>query len=125
MNNFERKLDDKKRLTIPVEVRPEFTGGYLVLTKGYDNTLALYSQKYYEEVIEPALEGDFTDAESFRLNRQIQSSQSIMQMDAKQGRITIEQRFLEYAGIKKAINAFRVKTSGGKSYWAIEAGDAA
>ncbi|HUC20542.1 MAG TPA: hypothetical protein VMR98_03570, partial [Candidatus Polarisedimenticolaceae bacterium] len=97
MNNFERKLDDKKRLTIPVEVRPEFEGGYVVLTKGYDNTLALYSQKYWEEVIDPALEGDFRDVESFRLNRQIQSGQSRTHMDQKQGRITIEQRFLDYA----------------------------
>lgn len=121
MNNFERKLDDKKRLTIPVEIRSEFSKGYIVLTKGYDNTLALYSQEYWEKVIEPALEGDFRDVESFRLNRQIQSGQSIMNMDAKQGRITIEQRFLSYAGIKKSINAFRVKTAGGRSYWAIEA----
>jgi len=121
MNNFERKLDDKKRLTIPVEVRGEFKNGYIVLTKGYDQTLALYSQEYWEQVIEPALEGDFRDAESFRLNRQIQSSQSVMHMDAKQGRVTIEQRFLDYAGITKAVNAFRVKTTGGKSYWAIEA----
>ena len=121
MNNFERKLDDKNRLTIPVEVRDEFSKGYVVLTKGYDNTLALYSQEYWEDVIEPALEGDFRDVESFRLNRQIQSGQSITQMDAKQGRITIEQRFLKHAGIKKTINAFRVKTAGGRSYWALEA----
>ncbi len=121
MNNFERKLDDKNRLTIPVELRPEFEKGYIVLTKGYDNTLALYSQEYWENVIEPALEGDFRDVESFRLNRQIQSGQSKTSLDAKQGRITIEQRFLDHAGIKKNINAFRVKTSGGRSYWAIEA----
>jgi MraZ protein len=121
MNNFERKLDDKKRLTIPVEVRGEFKNGYIVLTKGYDQTLALYSQEYWEQVIEPALEGDFRDADSFRLNRQIQSSQSVMHMDAKQGRVTIEQRFLDHAGITRAVNAFRVKTTGGKSYWAIEA----
>jgi division/cell wall cluster transcriptional repressor MraZ len=121
MNNFERKLDDKNRLTIPVEVRPELEKGFIVLTKGYDNTLALYSQDYWEQVIAPALEGDFRDVESFRLNRQIQSGQSTMHMDAKQGRITIEQRFLDYAGVKKGINAFRVKTAGGRSYWALEA----
>lgn len=121
MNNFERKLDDKNRLTIPVELRAEFAGGYIVLTKGYDNTLALYSQDYWEQVIEPALEGDFRDIESFRLNRQIQSGQSRMHMDAKQGRITIEQRFKDFAGINKNLNAFRVKTAGGRSYWAIEA----
>ncbi len=121
MNNFERKLDDKNRLTIPVEVRGELANGYIVLTKGYDNTLALYSQNYWEQVIAPALEGDFRDVESFRLNRQIQSGQTIMKLDAKQGRVTIEQRFLDYAGITKTVNAFRVKTSGDKSYWAIEA----
>lgn len=121
MHNFERKLDDKNRLTIPVELRSEFKGDYVVLTKGYDNTLALYSQNYWEEVIEPALEGDFRDVESFRLNRQIQSGQSRVQLDAKQGRVTIEQRFKDYAGIAKGLNAFRVKTVGGRSYWAIEA----
>lgn len=121
MNNFERKLDDKKRLTIPVEVRAEFKSGHIVLTKGFDNTLALYSKQYWEEVIEPALAGEFRDVESFRLNRQIQSGQSITHMDAKQGRITIEQRFLDYAGITKNVNAFRVKTAGERSYWAIEA----
>jgi MraZ protein len=121
MNNFERKLDDKNRLTIPVEVRREFENGYIVLTKGYDDTLALYSQGYWEEVIEPALEGDFRDQDSFRLNRQIQSAQSITHMDAKQGRITIEQRFLDHASIAKTVNAFRVKTNHGRSYWAIEA----
>ena len=121
MNNFERKLDDKNRLTIPVEVRAEFAKGYIVLTKGYDNTLALYSQEYWETVIEPALEGDFRDVESFRLNRQIQSGQSRMKMDAKQGRVTVEQRFLEHSGITKTVNAFRVKTAGGRSYWALEA----
>ncbi len=121
MNNFERELDDKNRLTLPTEVRQEFEQGNIILTKGLDNTLALYSQDYWQKVVEPKLEGEFDDENSFRLNRRLQSGQSAIRMDQKRGRITIERRFLDSAGIGKYISAFRVKTTGGRSYWGIEA----
>ena len=38
---FERKLDDKRRLTIPTELRAEFASG-VVLTRGFKNYLHLY-----------------------------------------------------------------------------------
>ena len=120
MENFERKLDDKNRLTIPVEVRPEFEGGQVILTKERDNTLALYSQEYWDKVIEPKLVGEYDDDESFKLNRRVRSAQSRMRLDSKQGRITLEQRFKDYAGIKKDVNAWRRTTTGG-TYWILEA----
>jgi DNA-binding transcriptional regulator/RsmH inhibitor MraZ len=33
---FERKLDDKRRLSIPAELRGEFEGG-VVITQGFQN----------------------------------------------------------------------------------------
>jgi DNA-binding transcriptional regulator/RsmH inhibitor MraZ len=40
---FERKLDDKHRLSIPAELRGEFKSG-VVVTRGFGAYLHLYSQ---------------------------------------------------------------------------------
>ena len=82
INSFDRKLDDKNRLILPVELRQEFTSGEAILTKGFDNTLALYAKEYWEAIVEPALEGDFTDEASFALNRRLNSDQMSVQVDA-------------------------------------------
>lgn len=126
INSFDRKLDDKNRLILPVELRTEFPSGEAILTKGFDNTLALYSKEYWETVVEPALEGDFTNEASFGLNRRLNSDQLSVQVDAKRGRITIDQRFLDASNITSTINAFRIRTkadnNGRKwSYWGIQA----
>ncbi len=126
INSFERKLDDKNRLILPVELRNEFPSGEAILTKGFDNTLALYAKEYWETVVEPALEGDFTDQASFALNRRLNSDQVSVSVDQKRGRITIDQRFLDSVGVTGSINAFRIRTkadaNGHKwSYWGIQA----
>jgi DNA-binding transcriptional regulator/RsmH inhibitor MraZ len=125
INSFDRKLDDKNRLILPVELRTEFPSGEAILTKGFDNTLALYAKEYWEAVVEPALEGDFTDESSFALNRRLNSDQVAVVVDSKRGRITLDQRFLDFAGITGNVSAFRVRTKtahGQKwSYWGIQA----
>ena len=126
INSFDRKLDDKNRLILPVELRTEFPSGEAILTKGFDNTLALYAKEYWEAVVEPAMEGDFTDQDSFALNRRLNSDQVSVSVDAKRGRITIDQRYLDSVGITGTINAFRIRTKadakGHKwSYWGIQA----
>jgi DNA-binding transcriptional regulator/RsmH inhibitor MraZ len=123
MNSFERELDDKNRLTLPAEIRHEFEGGKIILTKGFDNTLALYSQEFWQAVVEPTLEGEFGDETSFALNRRLQSGQSVVRLDPKRGRVTLERRFMRHAGIGKYVSAFRVKTKGGRSYWGLEAAE--
>ena len=57
---FTRKLDDKNRLTIPVELREEFTSG-VVITKGFGDYLHLYPRAIWELKIEPELEGSLLD----------------------------------------------------------------
>ncbi|MEO7905018.1 MAG: MraZ N-terminal domain-containing protein, partial [Candidatus Saccharimonadales bacterium] len=44
MDYFERKLDDKRRLTIPTELRSELVSG-VVLTRGFGEYLHLYPQQ--------------------------------------------------------------------------------
>src|SRR5687767_4239589 len=101
LDYFQRKLDDKNRLTIPAEIRPEFKVGAAVITRGFGNYLHLYSQEVWAKQMEPALRGDILDEKTADLNVKFRTGKSTSTMDAKQGRITLEQHLLEYAGITK------------------------
>jgi MraZ protein len=118
LDNFERKLDSKNRLTIPAEVREEFTSGELVITRGFGNYLHLYSKEVWDADMESALSGDILDERVADLNVRFRTGKQIAALDQKQGRITIEQRLLDYAGIDTDVVAVRV----GK-YWRLMSPD--
>lgn len=110
---FERKLDDKRRLTIPAELRAEFAGG-VVITRGFSTYLHIYPQNTWDGEVEPALGGDILDEKTADLNVQFRTGKVSAELDAKQGRITIEQHLLDYAGIDKNVVCVRA----GK-YWRV------
>ncbi len=112
---FERRLDDKKRLTIPAEVRAEFSSG-VVVTRGFKQYLHLYPKAVWDEAVEPALKGNILDEATGDLNVQFRSGKIECPLDAKQGRIHLEQHLLDYAGIKKDIVAVRAG-----QYWRVMA----
>ena len=103
---FERKLDDKRRLTIPAELRHEFASG-VVITQGFKNYLHLYPKSVWDETVEPALQGNILDEATADLNVQFRMGKSDSEIDAKQGRFTIEQHLLDYAGIDRDVVAVR------------------
>lgn len=103
---FERKLDDKRRLTIPAELRDEFVSG-AVITRGFKDYLHLYPKSVWDEHVEPQLQGSILDEQTADLNVQFRTGKQDGAIDAKQGRITIEQHLLDYAGIKKDVAAVR------------------
>lgn len=112
---FERKLDDKRRLTTPTELRAEFASG-VVITRGYKQYLHLYPKSVWDEEVEPKLKGNILDEQTADLNVQFRMGKSETVIDAKQGRISIEQHLLEYAGIDRNVAAVRA----GK-YWRLMA----
>lgn len=103
---FERKLDDKHRLTIPAELRAEFASG-VVLTQGFNSYLHLYPKSVWDEQVEPALQGNILDEATADLNVRFRRGKTEAAMDAKQGRITLDQHLLDYAGIDHDIVAVR------------------
>lgn len=111
---FERKLDDKRRLTIPAELRAEFSGG-VVITKGFGSYLHMYPQLVWDNDVEPALAGSILDERVADLNVQFREGKVEVQPDEKQGRITLEQHLLDYAGITRDVVAVRA----GK-YWRLK-----
>lgn len=113
---FQRKLDDKRRLTIPTELRTEFASG-VVLTRGFQNYLHLYPKSVWDELMEPELQGSILDERIADLNVQFRAGKTEAELDQKQGRIVLEQHLLDYAGVKRDVTAIRV----GK-YWRLTAG---
>jgi len=110
---FERRLDDKRRLTIPAELRHEFASG-VVVTRGFQNYLHLYPRVVWDEEVEPKLKGNILDEQTADLNVQFRMGRTEGTMDLKQGRISLEQHHLDYALISKDVVAVRA----GK-YWRI------
>lgn len=112
---FERKLDDKRRLTIPPELRDKFASG-AVVTRGFDRYLHLYPKDVWENLVEPRLAGDILDERVADLNIQFRMGKIEQQPDGKQGRVTLEQHLLDYAGIDRDVIAVGVG-----QYWRLMA----
>jgi MraZ protein len=113
---FERKLDEKRRLTIPTELRGKFTTG-AVVTRGFGKYLHLYPKDVWDNLVEPKLEGDILDERIADLNIRFRRGKTDGSLDGKQGRITLEQHQLEYAGIDRDLVAISV----GGRYWRLMA----
>ena len=116
MDYFERKLDDKRRLTIPTELRDALNDG-VVVTRGFGKYLHLYPKAFWVKQVEPKLDGDILDERVADLNVQFRMGKYETRLDGKQGRITLEQHLLSYAGIKRDVAAVSV----GGRYWRLMA----
>jgi MraZ protein len=110
---FERKLDEKRRLTIPAELRDEFQSG-VVVTRGFKDYLHIYPKSVWDEQVEPQLQGNILDETVADLNVQFRTGKTEAVLDLKQGRITLEQHLLDYAKISRDVIAVRAGR-----YWRI------
>lgn len=113
LDYFERKLDDKRRLTIPAEMRDEFQSGVIV-TRGFKNYLHLYPKSVWDNEVEPQLKGNILDEQTADLNVQFRMGKAESPLDVKQGRIVLEQHLLDYAGIDREVACVRAG-----NYWRI------
>ncbi|MDR0957349.1 MAG: hypothetical protein LBM09_02095 [Candidatus Nomurabacteria bacterium] len=120
---FERKLDDKNRLTLPAEIRDELENGAFVtrgVTGVYGKSLHLYPREVWDKDVESRLQSDdIFDERIAELNVQLRMGKTEVNPDEKQGRIRLEQHLLDYAGIKRDLVAVKA----GK-YWRIMAKEA-
>lgn len=112
---FQRKLDDKRRLTIPAELRAEFASG-VVVTRGFQKYLHLYPKSVWEQEVEPQLQGNILDEHTADLNVTFRTGKTEDSLDQKQGRVMVEQHLLEYAGINRDVVAVRAGR-----YWRLMA----
>lgn len=115
MDYFERKLDDKRRLTIPTELRNEFSSG-IVITRGFGNYLHMYPRSVWDQLVEPELQGSILDETIADLNVRFRMGKVESELDQKQGRVSVDQHLLDFANISRDLSAVRA----GK-YWRLVA----
>ena len=99
---FERKLDDKNRLTIPPELRDSLSAG-VVITRGFGKYLHMYPSDVWDSMVEPKLEGDILDERIADLNVQFRMGKVETSLDGKQGRIRLDNHLIAYASIDKDV----------------------
>jgi DNA-binding transcriptional regulator/RsmH inhibitor MraZ len=114
MDYFERKLDEKNRLTIPKELQNEL-GNEVIITPGFGRYLHLYSKAVWDNEMETALSGDILDEKIADLNVKFRLGKSDSKLDSKQGRITLEAHQMALIGNKREVLLVRA----GK-YWRIQ-----
>ena len=93
------RLDDKGRLFLPAKFRDELQGG-LVITKGQDRCLYIWSRTGFEQVTERVRQAPFTNKASRDFLRILFSGASDEVPD-KQGRITVPPVLREYARLDR------------------------
>jgi DNA-binding transcriptional regulator/RsmH inhibitor MraZ len=72
----------------------------------------------WDREVEPALGGSILDERVADLNVKFRRGKTSAELDQKQGRVTIEQHLLDYAGIDRELIAVRAG-----AYWRIMAPD--
>ena len=131
MYNFKGKLDDKNRLTIPAELRPELAGR-LIITPGFDGSLHLYTESIWKKELEPALAVNPQDSDRTPtiLNQQLAAQADFFFSDLQEtdldarGRITFDQDLVVRVGMHeiKDLKAVRMPAATGY-YWKLRRAD--
>jgi MraZ protein len=104
---FQRKLDDKRRLTMPPELREEFASG-VVLTRGFGKYLHIYPKSVWDHMVEPELQGNILDETVADKNVRFRFGKTEAELDTKQGRVSIDSSLINFAAIKNEVVAVRV-----------------
>jgi len=99
IGEYHHNIDDKNRIIIPAKFREEI-GSSFVITKGLDGCLYVYSNKSFEKIIDRFKTLSFTKKDARTFMRFFLSSATVCEFD-KQGRISLVNTLIEYAGIKK------------------------
>ncbi len=101
IGEYNHTLDEKKRLAVPAKLRKELGKG-AVLTRGFDNCLALYPLKEWEKLAEKLSKLPAGQMEARGVARIILSGAAEVQFDSL-GRILIPDYLKDYAKIGKNV----------------------
>ena len=95
------RLDEKGRIILPAKFREELAGG-LVLTRGQERCIYVFSEKEFERIHEQMREAPISSKQARDYIRVFLSGASDEVPD-KQGRVTIPAALREYAGLGREL----------------------
>lgn len=99
IGEYHHSIDEKGRLAVPVKFRAELAAG-VVITKGLDNCLFLYSLTEWQKLAERLATLPISKANNRAFSRLMLPGAMDGQMD-RQGRVIVPDYLRKYAGIKK------------------------
>ncbi|OGZ26848.1 MAG: cell division/cell wall cluster transcriptional repressor MraZ [Candidatus Nealsonbacteria bacterium RIFOXYB1_FULL_40_15] len=101
IGEYNHSIDEKKRLSLPAKFRKEL-GGKVIVTRGFDNCLVVYSKGKWGQVMEEMKKISSNRAEGRMFSRFILGGAAEVELD-KLGRVLIPDYLKQYAGLKKEI----------------------
>ncbi|ASN53942.1 division/cell wall cluster transcriptional repressor MraZ [Sinomonas sp. R1AF57] len=108
LGTYSPRLDEKGRLILPAKYRDELAEG-LVLTRGQERCIYVFSQKEFERVHEQMREAPISSRQARDYLRVFLSGASDEVPD-KQGRVTIPPNLRKYAGLDRDLAVIGVGT---------------
>ncbi len=99
MGEFHHNLDEKGRIIVPSRFREEL-GDNIIVTRGLEDCLFIYSEKEWAKVVTKLNELPFTKKDARSFTRMFLSGATDAEFD-KQGRIKIASPLIEYACLNK------------------------
>jgi MraZ protein len=122
------KLDDKGRVILPAKFRDELSSG-LVITRGLERCLFVFSQREFETVHDKIRQAPLTDKRGRDFVRMFLSGAS-QELADSQHRVTIPPTLREYAGLDRDLTVIGVgnraeiwATSAWEDYYAANEDD--
>ena len=99
MGEYHHSLDDKKRLIIPSKLREDL-GDYVIVTRGLEDCLFIYSQSAWNDIVNKLKTLPFTKKDARSFTRLFLSGATVCEFD-KQGRITLKEPHTNYSSLIK------------------------
>lgn len=101
IGEYEHTLDEKKRVSLPKAFRTAL-GKNIIITRGLDNCLFVYSRSSWERVAAKLQELSFAQADTRGFSRFLLSGAAEVEVDAA-GRILIPEHQKQFAGLDKEV----------------------
>ncbi len=99
MGEFHHNIDEKGRIIIPSKLRDEL-GDKIIVTRGLDNCLFLYSEEQWKIIVSKLQTLPFTKKDARNFTRIFLSGATVCEFD-KQGRIKLAPQLCSYASLDK------------------------
>lgn len=101
--HHEHSLDDKNRLTIPSEMRKQLGTSEVVVSRGLDACVTIWTAEAFESFTSSFLSGmNPLSQDARRLSRYFNSGSYDVELD-KSGRVMVPAKLLEHAGLSRDV----------------------
>lgn len=101
IGEYQHSLDEKGRMSVPAKFRDELAKG-LILTRGLDGCLWLYTETEWEKIAEQTSQLPITQKKARSFGRFLLSGAMDLKLD-KIGRVIVPKYLADYAGIKNKV----------------------